>query len=111
MPRSKVSKTASKERRKNTTEPAAESAENSAGGTAAEPPPSHPGLSPPAPAPGAQTAETNGANAAGAHGGPITGTLADNSKAHAAEIAEKVKELVRLAQEQGYLTYGDINDA
>jgi RNA polymerase primary sigma factor len=27
------------------------------------------------------------------------------------EIAEKVKELVRLAQEQGYLTYGDINDA
>src|SRR6185369_1221461 len=31
--------------------------------------------------------------------------------AHAAELAEKVKELVRLAQEQGYLTYGDINDA
>jgi len=27
------------------------------------------------------------------------------------ELAEKVKELVRLAQEQGYLTYGDINDA
>ncbi len=26
------------------------------------------------------------------------------------EITEKVKELVRLAQEQGYLTYGDIND-
>jgi len=31
--------------------------------------------------------------------------------AHAAELAEKVKELVRLAQEQGYLTYNDINDA
>jgi len=30
--------------------------------------------------------------------------------ARAAEIAEKIKELVRLAQEQGYLTYGDIND-
>ncbi|HYG21213.1 MAG TPA: RNA polymerase sigma factor RpoD [Verrucomicrobiae bacterium] len=28
----------------------------------------------------------------------------------AAEITEKIKELVRLAQEQGYLTYGDIND-
>src|SRR6185436_12208651 len=28
-----------------------------------------------------------------------------------AEISEKIKELVRLAQEQGYLTYGDINDA
>jgi len=27
------------------------------------------------------------------------------------DIAEKVKELVRLAQEQGYLTYNDINDA
>jgi RNA polymerase primary sigma factor len=27
------------------------------------------------------------------------------------EIAEKIKELVRLAQEQGYLTYGDVNDA
>src|SRR5258708_2415991 len=26
------------------------------------------------------------------------------------ELAEKVKELVRLAQEQGYLTYNDIND-
>jgi RNA polymerase primary sigma factor len=32
-------------------------------------------------------------------------------KTHAAEVAEKIKELVRLAQEQGYLTYGDINDA
>jgi RNA polymerase primary sigma factor len=31
-------------------------------------------------------------------------------EAKAAEIAEKVKELVRLAQEQGYLTYNDIND-
>jgi RNA polymerase primary sigma factor len=26
------------------------------------------------------------------------------------EIAEKIKELIRLAQEQGYLTYNDIND-
>src|SRR5215471_1277049 len=33
------------------------------------------------------------------------------SKEHAAELAEKIKELVRLSQEQGYLTYGDINDA
>ncbi len=30
---------------------------------------------------------------------------------HASELAEKVKELLRLAQEQGYLTYNDINDA
>src|SRR5689334_5450950 len=27
------------------------------------------------------------------------------------ELTEKVKELLRLAQEQGYLTYTDINDA
>jgi RNA polymerase primary sigma factor len=27
------------------------------------------------------------------------------------EIAEKIKELVRLAQEQGYLTYNDVNEA
>jgi RNA polymerase primary sigma factor len=27
------------------------------------------------------------------------------------DLAEKIKELVRLAREQGYLTYGDINDA
>ena len=35
----------------------------------------------------------------------------NGSKAPADELAEKVKDLVRLAQEQGYLTYGDINDA
>jgi len=28
-----------------------------------------------------------------------------------ADLTEKIKELVRLAQEQGYLTYGDVNDA
>src|SRR5262245_10922748 len=27
------------------------------------------------------------------------------------DLTEKLKELVALAQEQGYLTYGDINDA
>ena len=27
------------------------------------------------------------------------------------DLTEKIKELLRLAQEQGYLTYGDINDA
>src|ERR1051325_6572122 len=37
----------------------------------------------------------------------IRGQTTDKS----AEIAEKIKELVRLAQEQGYLTYNDVNDA
>jgi RNA polymerase primary sigma factor len=35
-----------------------------------------------------------------------------NGNGHfSAEIAEKIKDLVRLAQEQGYLTHGDIKDA
>ncbi len=38
----------------------------------------------------------------------LLGTVKSNS---GLDITEKVKELVRLAQEQGYLTYGDINDA
>jgi RNA polymerase primary sigma factor len=42
-------------------------------------------------------------------------TLADPTgqvlNGHPTELGEKIKELVRLAQEQGYLTYGDINDA
>ncbi|HXT12320.1 MAG TPA: RNA polymerase sigma factor RpoD [Candidatus Angelobacter sp.] len=33
-----------------------------------------------------------------------------HSADRATEIAEKIKELVRLAQEQGYLTYNDINE-
>ena len=33
------------------------------------------------------------------------------SRATPNDVAEKIKELVRLAQEQGYLTYNDINDA
>jgi RNA polymerase primary sigma factor len=34
-----------------------------------------------------------------------------SAKNPAMDLTEKVKELVRLAQEQGYLTYNDINDA
>ncbi len=41
------------------------------------------------------------------HGQPVI-PLAGNT---AAEIADKIKELLRLAQEQGHLTYNDINDA
>src|SRR6266700_7537464 len=39
------------------------------------------------------------------------GTPISTKAASGLELAEKVKELVRLAQEQGYLTYNDINDA
>jgi RNA polymerase primary sigma factor len=48
----------------------------------------------------------------GKPGSPLAGAAPGQvSGSHATELAEKVKELVRLAQEQGYLTYGDINDA
>src|SRR5882724_3512562 len=38
------------------------------------------------------------------HPAPVVGALGP-------ELAEKVRELVRLAQDQGYLTYSDINEA
>jgi RNA polymerase primary sigma factor len=44
---------------------------------------------------------------------PASSALAGTGRADntTVDIAEKVKELIRLAQEQGYLTYGDINEA
>src|SRR5438045_786850 len=53
--------------------------------------------------------------------GPVTAPLSSSGQgkpkeatgktASGIDITEKVKELVRLAQEQGYLTYNDINEA
>jgi RNA polymerase primary sigma factor len=57
---------------------------------------SRPGANSPTPTPG------------GADG---SGTGAKTDAPAAVDLAEKVKELVRLAQEQGHLTYDDINDA
>jgi RNA polymerase primary sigma factor len=45
-------------------------------------------------------------SAAEARGGPHSFRGAQNL-----DLTEKIKELVKLAQEQGYLTYNDINDA
>jgi RNA polymerase primary sigma factor len=46
------------------------------------------------------------------HGAGSNGAHPVSSRSPAsAQIAEKIKELVRLAQEQGYLTYADINSA
>ena len=45
------------------------------------------------------------------HAGHANGNGSALTRPTDAEIAEKVKELIRLAQEQGYLTHGDINDA
>jgi RNA polymerase primary sigma factor len=54
---------------------------------------------------GAATPEGNGHASAAK---TVAGVL---SPERTAEIAEKIKELVRLAQEQGYLTYNDVNEA
>ncbi len=48
-------------------------------------------------------------DAAAKNGAPTNGELVKSQSG--LDLTEKVKELVRLAQEQGYLTYSDINDA
>jgi len=105
MARSKVSKTGSKPRVKKTG-PAGAPDDHAHGvnGQAQ--------ISAGQPAASNSAAELNG-KPSSSLGSPQAGAAAGSqaSPAHAAELAEKVKELVRLAQEQGYLTYGDINDA
>jgi RNA polymerase primary sigma factor len=101
MARSKVSRTGSKPRTKNT--PAVAPTEASTNGQLVHSSLAHlPGSS-------SHSGVVNGkAHAHTSNGSPAA---QPSSAAHAAELAEKIKELVRLAQEQGYLTYGDINDA
>ena len=52
-----------------------------------------------------------GAGSAEMNGHPSAAKLSGAPVDRATEIAEKIKELVRLAQEQGYLTYNDVNEA
>jgi len=42
---------------------------------------------------------------------PAPSLIAGAERANGAEVADKIKELIRLAQEQGHLTYGDVNEA
>jgi len=84
MAKSKVSRTASKPRAQQQVPPAAESAEH----------------------PARRTSRAKRLNA----GGGLKQSSAEESPPPV-DIAQKIKELVRLAQEQGYLTYSDINDA
>ena len=97
MARSKVSKPGSKPRLKQTTAAAHPSATNGQTPRSAA---AAAGASEPAPEVNGKTTSAN-----------LSVPGAGSATSHAAELAEKVKELVRLAQEQGYLTYGDINDA
>jgi RNA polymerase primary sigma factor len=84
-----------------------------------------PAAVPPAPTPPAPqvqpgtaapaTTEAPVASAPGAPGAPVTPTAPGGASPEmhtqsGVDLTEKIKELVRLAQEQGYLTYSDIND-
>jgi RNA polymerase primary sigma factor len=107
MARSKVSKTTPKPCQDQPA-PASEAEDHvagrSSGGNSAEPP---------ACAATDEVASADGVEKNGkpqAPGGGAESAL-QNPEGHAADIAEKIKELVRLAQEQGYLTYSDITDA
>ena len=75
-----------------------------------------------APLPPGTAAAGKGAHAAGASEGKLSaaaaaiaagapGVVLQGKAGSNPELAEKIKELIRLAQEQGYLTYSDINDA
>jgi len=78
---------------------------------------------PPAVRPAAATAAGGASRPAAPRPEGKTGPRPEELAAHAAileaemksstgfDLKEKIKELVRLAQEQGYLTYSDINDA
>ena len=103
MARSKVSKSAQKSRRQHEPETPAQPPDKPVAGNSE--PASHP-----APSAHSSPHQKNGTAPAGSLLSPPAEPTTDAAKSHAAEIAEKVKELVRLAQEQGYLTYGDIND-
>ncbi len=100
MARAKVSNPASKTRRREQSAPGCPPA-NSSNGEQVAPLP--------AAAPGPQTPHRHNGKLDKSHAAEAPGSPRD-PQAHAAELAEKVKELVRLSQEQGYLTYGDINE-
>jgi RNA polymerase primary sigma factor len=58
-----------------------------------------------------KNASLSGTEGEGANGEAQLQALGQIKSQSGVELTEKIKELVRLAQEQGYLTYGDINDA
>jgi RNA polymerase primary sigma factor len=103
MAKPKVSKTASKPHPKESGSPADDPTEPSPGLTG-----SHSGSHPPSQAPSGARAsvdlQAGGERAQKSRAG-------ESSDNHSGDLTEKVKELLRLAQEQGYLTYNDLNDA
>jgi len=107
MARPKASKTGAKPRRKKQPE----LADDSSGSHTDDPPPQPSAILNPAAAPVPAAIENNGSLTQAVLTPRPSERGSESPKSHAAEVADKVKELVRLAQEQGYLTYSDLNDA
>ncbi|HWX18447.1 MAG TPA: RNA polymerase sigma factor RpoD [Candidatus Binatia bacterium] len=107
MARSKVSKPASQPRGGKKAAPASPATDKSAALAAGSVVPAD--ASPAAVA--APGPEGNGSRATHGLAGNGLAHAAQVPGSHATQLAEKIKELVRLAQEQGYLTYSDITDA
>ena len=80
-------------------------------------PPRKPGRASEAAVRGSHLRKATGRSASAADNGAphsevnANASASDPQLATAPDLAEKIKELVRLAREQGYLTYNDINDA
>src|SRR5437899_1225616 len=108
MAKSKVSKN---EQKPLTDKQNSHATENQADLSSENLPPDHSVIS----RPGTATASSAGHAADSNGNGHATITMAASAttgNGHVTpELAEKIKELVRLAQEQGYLTYNDINEA
>ena len=121
MPKSKLKKSAAKSSSKPSAKLTAKPAEAEARSKHAARHPLHSkggNHAPPSPADGQNDTEVSGATykdappaqlGAPTVAGPGVPLAAGENRPF--DLQEKIKELVRLAQEQGYLTYNDINDA
>jgi RNA polymerase primary sigma factor len=107
MVKSKIKKTVPKAEPKKSPSPSKGSPTRAKSATAAEPHKKAAANSKPAPtlAPVQSAAEVEAALA------KSVDAIADLKTQSGADLTEKIKELLRLAQEQGYLTWDDLNDA
>src|SRR4051812_2087662 len=113
MVKSKVRKLVSRSSAQNPIPPIVDSFERSSRDSSAEKPASSAAKSQPALLPTGQGVATNGHSSLNGSEVYANGSSAVPPQAEGpgrSEIADKVKQLVRLAQEQGYLTYNDINE-
>jgi len=119
MPKSKLKKSAAKSSSKPSAKLTAKPAEAEARSKHAARHPLHSkggNHAPPAPTAGQNDTEVSGATSKDVPpaqlGAPtVPGVPLAAGENRPFDLQEKIKELVRLAQEQGYLTYNDINDA